>query len=219
MTVGIYRFYNKVTGRSYVGQSKNIEERIKQHFTNIRSKHTYSDTYKKMKEDFEKHGKESFAYEVLEECTVDQLDDREGYYAYLFNVFDSEKGYNTDYWRMKSYESYYRKFNPIPEEEKNRMRFKVYTDNYVRSGNPANPVDLRRFFVEFSNTPISEKFSKEVEFIDQQLKVEGYSSPIRIESLKQIIPMIDECRNLQDQLLHLRREIIKEIEKMVGMDY
>ncbi|TCW41619.1 group I intron endonuclease [Laceyella sacchari] len=153
MTVGIYRFYNKVTGRSYVGQSKNIEERIKQHFTNIRSKHTYSDTYKKMKEDLEKHGKESFAYEVLEECTVDQLDDREGYYAYLFDVFDSEKGYNTDYWRMKSYESYYRKFNPISEEEKNRMRFKVYTDNYVRSGNPASPVNLRKFFVEILEPP------------------------------------------------------------------
>jgi predicted GIY-YIG superfamily endonuclease len=53
MTVGIYRIYNKITGRSYVGQSSNIENRIKQHFSKIRSSFpTGAD--KRMKEDYEK---------------------------------------------------------------------------------------------------------------------------------------------------------------------
>jgi group I intron endonuclease len=97
MTIGIYRLYNKVTGKSYVGKSKNIEKRMIQHRTCIkRKKIVASSAYEYMHEDYKKYGMESFDYEVLEECLLDELDTREQHWMQKFDVFNIEKGYNID---------------------------------------------------------------------------------------------------------------------------
>lgn len=82
--VGIYLIKNDVNDLVYVGQSVDIENRIKQHFF-ASSKQTIDKAIRTI-------GKEHFSCEVLEECTADKLDEREKYWI---NFYDSRrKGYN-----------------------------------------------------------------------------------------------------------------------------
>ncbi len=82
--IGIYKITKKSNGKSYIGQSTDIERRIKEH---------------KYKKDIpidlaiQKYGKEAFNYEILEECKKEQLDEREKYWISKFNTFKGI-GYN-----------------------------------------------------------------------------------------------------------------------------
>lgn len=69
---GIYLITNMVNGKRYVGQSVNIERRFWDH-NRPRSKSLISRAIRK-------HGKASFRREVLEQCSVDELDAREIYW-------------------------------------------------------------------------------------------------------------------------------------------
>ena len=77
--IGIYKFTNKITGKSYIGQSKNIQKRYNAHKskcndTNKEKENTY---FHRM---LEKYGFDNFTFEILEECEEADLDSREIYY-------------------------------------------------------------------------------------------------------------------------------------------
>lgn len=79
--IGIYKITNKKTGKSYIGQSNDIERRLKEH------------QYKKeipIEFAIQKYGKNSFNYEILEECSIDELDIKEKYWIKKYNTY---KGY------------------------------------------------------------------------------------------------------------------------------
>lgn len=84
--MGIYKITNKINGKSYIGQSVNIERR----WWNHKSCNGSDDfpLYKAIKQ----YGKDNFTYEVLEECSKDKLSERELYYIHKFNTV--EEGYN-----------------------------------------------------------------------------------------------------------------------------
>ena len=69
MTCGIYLITHLASGRCYVGQSRNIEARWKQH--------RGGDSNRFLKRAVVKYGWDSFQFEVVEECPLDQLNDRE----------------------------------------------------------------------------------------------------------------------------------------------
>ncbi len=91
---GIYKITNLINGNSYIGQSKNINFRLKTHFKKafIVDSDEYSKTlYKAIR----KYGVDSFRTEVLEElpnATRQQLNMRESYWISYYNTFSS--GYN-----------------------------------------------------------------------------------------------------------------------------
>lgn len=90
--VGIYKFTNKITGQSYIGQSKNIENRYTQHKTRHEPNlNTYENTY--FHQALYHYGFWNFDFEVLEQCEQDQLDDREKYYIKKYNTI-YPYGYN-----------------------------------------------------------------------------------------------------------------------------
>ena len=68
--IGIYKITKKENGKSYIGQSNDIERRIKEH---------------KYKTDLaielaiHKYGVDAFNYEVLEQCSLEELDAKEIY--------------------------------------------------------------------------------------------------------------------------------------------
>ena len=83
---GIYLITNKVNGKQYVGQSADIEGRWKKHIRDINNYDCV--IYRALR----KYGIENFSFEVLEECDVDKLDERE---IYWINELDTYKnGYN-----------------------------------------------------------------------------------------------------------------------------
>lgn len=85
--VGIYKITNKINGKCYIGQSRNIDRRWKQH--KKASKKEDSVLYRAMR----KYGVSNFEFEVLEECTKEDLNDRETFYISYYHSFGHE-GYN-----------------------------------------------------------------------------------------------------------------------------
>lgn len=90
--VGIYKFTNKITGEVYVGQSVDLQKRYNQH-KNRCSKNCikHEDTY--FHRQLAHYGWDNFDYEVIEECKISELNDKEMYYIKLFNS-QYPKGYN-----------------------------------------------------------------------------------------------------------------------------
>lgn len=71
--IGIYKFTNKITGESYIGQSKNIQKRYSKHKT-CNDDNTY---FHKM---LRHYGFHNFDFEVIEECLSFELNEREIYW-------------------------------------------------------------------------------------------------------------------------------------------
>lgn len=74
--IGIYKITNKQTGQVYIGQSNNIEKRIQEH----KQKRTLTiDDYINF------FGVDQFSFEVLEECSIQELDTKEKQYIQKYN--------------------------------------------------------------------------------------------------------------------------------------
>lgn len=85
---GIYRIINKLNGKSYIGQSRNITERYNEHLY-----HRGSQIDKEMFD----IGKDNFYIEILELCDPNDqkyIDDRERYYISKYNSNNQLYGYN-----------------------------------------------------------------------------------------------------------------------------
>ena len=82
--IGIYKITKKENGKSYIGQSNNIQRRFLEH------------KYKKdisIELAIQKYGVDAFTFEVLEECSLDELDSKEIYWIEYYNTYKGF-GYN-----------------------------------------------------------------------------------------------------------------------------
>lgn len=90
--IGIYKITNNINQKVYIGQSVNIEERIKQHFWKASNKNDISYN-SALHLAIRKYGKENFSWSIVEECPIDMLDEKEKYYIKYYNSL-SPNGYN-----------------------------------------------------------------------------------------------------------------------------
>ena len=84
MTIGIYKITNNINGHCYIGQSSQIEKRWKNHkiASNNQNDSSYEyPLYKAMR----KYGIENFTFEIIEECLIEELDEREIYWIKYYN--------------------------------------------------------------------------------------------------------------------------------------
>lgn len=85
--IGIYKIKNKINGKVYIGQSVNIERRWHSHkYANCKSSAIYSA--------IKKYGIENFSFKVIEECSIEELNDKEMYWINFYDSTNSNKGYN-----------------------------------------------------------------------------------------------------------------------------
>lgn len=81
----IYKITNKVNGKSYIGQTRyTIEFRWKQH------QHKKDNTY--FHNAIHKYGVDNFSIEILEECDIEELNQKEIFYIAKYDTF--KNGYN-----------------------------------------------------------------------------------------------------------------------------
>lgn len=86
--IGIYKITNKINGKIYIGQSKNIYSRWKRHIY-------YAKQCKyPIQKAIIKYGKENFEFAIICECEEEELNEKEMYYIKLFNSDDRKIGYN-----------------------------------------------------------------------------------------------------------------------------
>jgi group I intron endonuclease len=87
---GIYCIENITTGKKYIGQSIDAEERWKTHLRRLRKNNSKS---RYLQYSYNKHGENSFIFYIIEVCLKDELNEREEYYVNNFNT-KSPNGYN-----------------------------------------------------------------------------------------------------------------------------
>lgn len=89
MNSGIYEIKNKINGKMYIGQSRNINKRRSYHLWKLRSNNHFNPL---LQNSFNKYGEHNFEFIILEECEPNLLNDKEIQYIAKFNAFGF--GYN-----------------------------------------------------------------------------------------------------------------------------
>lgn len=87
--IGIYKITNLINGHSYIGQSINIVRRWKDH-RQVAARGARNDypLYRAIS----KYGIENFEFSIIEECSVDELDEKEKYWISYYDSYNN--GYN-----------------------------------------------------------------------------------------------------------------------------
>ena len=90
--IGIYKITRRVIGKAYIGQSIDIFRRWKEHISFVGNE----ENWQVIKKALHKHGITEFTFEILEECSKEDLNNREIYWISYFNTFskDRKNGYN-----------------------------------------------------------------------------------------------------------------------------
>jgi len=91
MGCGIYKIFNKINGKTYIGSSLNLQNRKYKHFWML-SSNSHDNQY--LQNSFNKYGEEFFGFEIIEECNKNQLIDRENFYILQYKSNDLNYGYN-----------------------------------------------------------------------------------------------------------------------------
>ncbi len=91
MKSGIYKIENVVNNKIYIGRSKNIDRRIKQHRTELRQQ-KHGNRY--LQNSWNKHGEGNFLFTVIEYCDIPLLEEREIYWISEYKSTDRTIGFN-----------------------------------------------------------------------------------------------------------------------------
>ena len=89
---GIYKITNKTNKLCYIGQAKKIKERWREHMKCGLGIDTPANN--KLYQAMYKEGIDNFTFEILEECTTVNLNEKEAFYISLYNSYDY--GYNSN---------------------------------------------------------------------------------------------------------------------------
>lgn len=89
--VGVYRITNTVNGMFYIGSSIDVKNRWWQHLKELRNGKHHND---KLKKAFKKYGEDQFVFEVIEECSVEELRTREQEWILKSGCTKRTIGYN-----------------------------------------------------------------------------------------------------------------------------
>lgn len=88
---GIYKITCLTNNKCYIGQSVNVYVRIKQHKTDLKG-NRHNNKY--LQNIYNKYGEHSFAYEIIETCPVEELDNRERYWIKYYGGEEDKSNCN-----------------------------------------------------------------------------------------------------------------------------
>lgn len=88
---GVYSIKNNITNLEYIGSSKNIEKRWKEHLWMLESRKHHS---KKLQNAWNKHGKDNFTFSIIEECELELLLETEQFWIDKKQAYKRKFGYN-----------------------------------------------------------------------------------------------------------------------------
>jgi len=107
----IYLITNLINSKVYIGQTKFPKNRRWQHWSEGKKPNSKNHLYRSMNE----HGVENFKFEIIEECNIDNVDERERYWISHYKSCDPAVGYNRETGGNRG------KMKVLSEEEKKRI--------------------------------------------------------------------------------------------------
>ena len=106
---GVYKITNTITGDFYIGSSKNVKERWKQHKKSSVWKYYPNNP---MYHDFQKYGTDKFEFQILEEVESEHLKEAEQQFIETLKpTYNSNNAKGLDVERHKKYHKEYDKSN------------------------------------------------------------------------------------------------------------
>lgn len=82
--IGIYKITNKINQHCYIGQSRCIEKRWKNHINTSQNVNDNKYNYPLYRA-FRKYGIDNFSFEIIEICNSDELNDKEKHWIKLYS--------------------------------------------------------------------------------------------------------------------------------------
>lgn len=146
--IGIYKITNP-NGKVYIGQSINIEKRFKQ-YKNLQNVSEQKALYNS----FLKYGVENHLFEVIEECSIELLNERERFYQEFYNVIN--KGLNCFLTNTNEKKRVFSK--ETKEKMKESAKNKLFSDKHRK--NIGIAVSKRDFMMSFKGHKHSEDTKK-----------------------------------------------------------
>lgn len=90
---GIYKIVNLVNNKIYIGKSKNLQNRRKEHFGDLK-KGEHNNCH--LQSSWNKYGPDVFAFEIIEFTDISLLFAREHYWIHFYNTLNRNFGYNIE---------------------------------------------------------------------------------------------------------------------------
>lgn len=87
----IYYILNLKTNKRYIGSTKNAIKRKQYHWNDL-NKNNHPNEH--LQNSWNKYGKESFKFKIIEECNIENIEKREEFYCIKYKTFDNKYGYN-----------------------------------------------------------------------------------------------------------------------------
>jgi group I intron endonuclease len=144
LLVGIYKITCVNNGKVYVGSSSNIKSRWYRHINNLK----YNKSNPNLQNSYNKYGKDSLKFEILEECAVDDLIKRETYWAEViknqgFELFNVGEFIENPTRGLKLTENHKDKLREIFKGEKNPSFQKIW----IHKGQERNYIKRDEFHI------------------------------------------------------------------------
>lgn len=188
---GIYCIKNTINGKRYIGQSNDIKNRFRQHKSKLNNnKHPNN----LLQNAWNKYGCAAFEFNVVEECSVEELNDKEVYYIQRFKTFG--QGYNLS-------------VGGDPGINSTGKRIKQYDldGNYIKTWN--NAAEASRFFnVDRSQITYAIRHHRTMhgyQWCYEYETINGYYSREKQKAIAQY--------DLQDNLIAVYRSLSNVLEK------
>ena len=133
--IGVYKITNTITGDFYIGSSKDVKRRWKEHkCQSIWKKHSNNPMYL----DMQKYGVDKFVFEILEEVEEDSLKETEQQFIETLKpTYNNYNAKGIDVERQKEYQNKYNKeyqktekYKEYEKSEKRKKYQKEYQNKY-----------------------------------------------------------------------------------------
>lgn len=141
-TIGVYRITNKLTNQCYIGSSMNVKQ--------MWTIHKCHSSWKKQKDnrlyqDFQMYGLNNFTFEVVEECTIKNLREREQAWIEVlqpsyndrnaFQTVEKRKEYNKEYQKSEKRKAYLKEYhNQLCIYNNEEITLDALSHRFKRSG-------------------------------------------------------------------------------------
>ena len=128
---GIYKITNTVTGDFYIGSSKNVKSRWRDHkHPSVWKNYPNNQMYL----DMQKYGVEKFVFEIIAEVEEDKLKETEQQFIEkLQPTYNNRRANGWDIERYKEYKKEYQKTEKYKEYQKQYQKTDKYKETYKKA--------------------------------------------------------------------------------------